>query len=76
MQAGDGPGRHRCGGSGFGRWHIMRLKGELYYSVDKFEQEVEAYKKAADTALKQLEMFSVDDMRPHRPSKHKPKQQE
>lgn len=93
---------------------IMLLKGELYYSMDQFEQAVKAYKraarnkgrhvgrawlmagyaawqihdiaaskdafaraarhrkqrKAANTALKQLAMLSVDKMHPQHPSKH------
>jgi tetratricopeptide (TPR) repeat protein len=92
---------------------IVLLKGELYYSMDKFEQAVEAYKraarnkgrhvgrawlmagyaawqindiaaskdafaraakhrrqrKAANTALKQLAMLSVDKMNPQHSSK-------
>ncbi|XPS89546.1 tetratricopeptide repeat protein [Desulfosarcina variabilis str. Montpellier] len=92
---------------------IILLKGELYYSMDKFDQAVAAYekaarnkgrhvgrawlmagyaawqmndiatskdafakaakhrkqRKAANTALKQLAMLSVDEMNPH-PSKH------
>jgi len=92
---------------------IILLKGELYYSMDKFDQAVAAYekaarnkgrhvgrawlmagyaawqmndiatskdafakaakhrkqRKAANTALKQLAMLSVNEMNPH-PSKH------
>jgi tetratricopeptide (TPR) repeat protein len=99
---------------------ILLLKGELYYSMNKFKQAVEAYKKAAqnkgfhvgrawlmagyaawqlndisaskdafteatkdrqqrkaaNTALRQLAMFPMDDMQPHHSSKHEPKQQE
>ena len=99
---------------------IMLLKGELHYSLEQFEQAVEAYKKAArnkgrhvgrawlmagyaawqlndistskdafakaakhrnqrkaaNSALKQLAMLSVDNLHPHHPSKHDLKQQE
>jgi len=99
---------------------IILLKGELHYSLEQFEQAVEAYKKAArnngrhvgrawlmagyaawqlndiasskdaftkaakyrqqleaaNKALKQLAMLSVNDVHPHHPAKHDSIQQQ
>lgn len=60
--------------AGYAAWQL----NDISASKDAFAEAAKPrqQRRAANTALKQLAMFSVDDMHPHQPSKHESKQQE